>query len=71
MQSMNLIQRYLNNLVEDFDTELDDIVDFWHEQYKGDLSLFEYIGIHPSHYDIFLKCQEDFKIKIKEDNVYE
>lgn len=64
------VQKVRNNEIIDFEEELCDHVDYWHEKYKGDLGLYDFLGILPKHYEAFLK-DKDFEKVIKEDPDYE
>lgn len=66
----NFVQRVRNNEVIDFEEELSDAVEMWHEKYTGNLGLYEFLGILPKHYEAFLK-DKDFEKVIKEDPDYE
>ena len=66
----NFVQRVRNNEVIDFDEELADAVEMWHDEYTGNLGLYEFLGILPKHYEAFLK-DKNFEEVIKEDPDYE
>lgn len=66
----NFVQKVRNKKIKDFEKELEDAVSFWHTEYLGAKTLYEFLGIHLEHYSSFLK-DNDFEKTIKESPLYE
>lgn len=66
-----VLKRIKKNPSLDAELEVDDAVEYWHDEYQGELSLFDFLGLAPHHYNVFLKDFDDFLILLKEDPYYD
>lgn len=67
--ALNFKQKFLNGDVDDFEIELENATEEWHDHFRGRLSLTDYLGFNDKEAELFVKCPTRLEAHIVHNNM--